>query len=365
MAVDAIVGRDVELGRISEFLGGVDDGGGALVLSGAPGMGKTVLWEHGVEEAASRGLRVLAHHAVAAEAGLAFAGLADLLTPVLDDVLPALAPPRRRALTVALRLEDAHGAGLDSTAIGLALMDALRTLAESEDVVVAIDDIQWLDSSTAGVLAPALRRLDGAPVGTLATLRVAPEVRAPFELARTFGSLGEVSLKPLAIRDLHRLLSDRLGLELSRPELTRVLEASGGNPFFALEIGREPLRRAPIPALRSARAIQLAQRTRPRAQLRSVRVCVPPRLPSSAATSRLRIARGAPKSFRPIERATSSTRALRSADGLPTRARLDEQRCKKPRHTLSLRRSPSRSTVVLAACPMCVMLRDLRAPSAS
>ena len=240
MSTKAVVGREVELGRISAFLAGIADGAAALVLSGAPGIGKTVLWEHGVEEAVALGQRVLAHRAVEAEAGLAFTGLADLLTPVLDDVLPTLAPPRRRALAVALLLEDAGDGPPDLGAIGLAVMDTLRVLADSAPVVVAVDDIQWLDSSTAGVLPLALRRLDGGHVGMLATLRVAPEVRASFDLARTFGRLEELSLDPLGLGELHRLLKDRLGLELSRPELARVSsEASGGNPFFALEIGRE------------------------------------------------------------------------------------------------------------------------------
>ena len=88
MSTTAVVGREVELGRISAFLAGIGDGAVALVLSGAPGIGKTVLWERGVAQAVSRGQRVLAHRAAEAEAGLAFTGLADLLTPVLDDVLP-------------------------------------------------------------------------------------------------------------------------------------------------------------------------------------------------------------------------------------------------------------------------------------
>jgi DNA-binding CsgD family transcriptional regulator len=239
MSTQAVVGRHAELGRISAFLAGIGDGAAALVLSGAPGVGKTVLWERGVAQAVSRGQRVLAHRAVEAEAGLAFTGLADLLTPVLDDVLPALAPPRRRALAVALLLEDAGHGPPDVGAIGLAVMDTLRVLADSAQVVVAVDDIQWLDSSTARVLPLALRRLDGEDVGMLATLRAAPEVRASFDLARTFGRLEDLTLDPLGLGELHRLLKDRLGLELSRPDLVRVLETSGGNPFFALEIGRE------------------------------------------------------------------------------------------------------------------------------
>jgi DNA-binding CsgD family transcriptional regulator len=240
MSTQAVVGREVELGRIGAFLAEVGDGHtDALVLSGAPGIGKTVLWETGVELARARGHRVLVHRAVEAEAQHAFTGLADLMRPVLEDVMPALAAPRRRALAVALSLEDPAGAPPDAGAIGLAVLDALQELARAVPLVVAVDDIQWLDSSTARVLPSALRRLHGTVVGTLATLRVAPEVTAPFDLARTFSRLQELPVAPLDLGNLHRLLQDRLALELSRPELVRVLEISGGNPFFALELGRE------------------------------------------------------------------------------------------------------------------------------
>jgi predicted ATPase len=241
-ALRTLVGRDGELGVIQEFVAGVDDGPAALVLAGEPGIGKTVLWEAGLELARARGRRVLIHRAVEAEAGLAFTGLADLMTPVLDEVLPALAPPRRRALGVALLLEDAGDAPPDLGAIGLALLDALRALADAAPLVLAVDDIQWLDSSTAGVLPLALRRLDEARVGTLTTLRVAPEVRAPFELSRTFSRLQELSLESLDLGDVHRLLKDRLGLELSRPELVRVLP--GGGDGHAVEMAVTRLRAA-------------------------------------------------------------------------------------------------------------------------
>jgi DNA-binding CsgD family transcriptional regulator len=237
-----LVGRDGELDAMQRFLAEVHDGSAALVLSGEPGIGKTLLWEAGVALARARGHRVLVHRSVEAEAGFAFTGLADLMAPVVEGVLPALAPPRRRALAVALMLEDPAGAPPDAGAIGLALTDALRRLAAAMPLVVALDDIQWLDSSTARVLPLALRRLEGASVAALTTLRVAPEVRPPFELARTFTRLEEMPLDPLDLGDLHRLLKDRLALELSRPELVRVLETSGGNPFFAIEIGRELIR---------------------------------------------------------------------------------------------------------------------------
>jgi predicted ATPase len=86
-----------------------------------------------------------------------------------------------------------------------------------------------------------LRRLRTERVGFLATVRDAPDVSAPFELERVLveDRLQRVALGPLRAGAIHQLLRGRLGLELARPDVARVREASGGNPFYALEIGRE------------------------------------------------------------------------------------------------------------------------------
>jgi DNA-binding CsgD family transcriptional regulator len=240
----AVVGRDEELGFVEEFLADVERGPTALVLSGEPGIGKTVLWEAGVELARERYDYVLIHRSVEAEAMLSFAGLSDLLIEVFDEVAPSLAPLRRRALEVALVLAEPGKEAPDPRALGLALLDVLRVLAQHGPVVVALDDVQWLDASSAGVLQIALRRLRDEPVGVLATLRKMPGVAAPIELERAFPEerFERLWLGPLNLGALRRLLLDRLGLELTRPELARVQEMSGGNPFFALELGRELLR---------------------------------------------------------------------------------------------------------------------------
>ena len=129
-------------------------------------------------------------------------------------------------------------------AIGLAVLDVLRVLAERGPVVVAVDDGQWLDPASAGVLQIALRRLRDEHVGLLATLRRTPDVVTPFELDRSFPDdrLTRISLGPLSLGAVHNLLEERLGLDLTRPELARVQEATAGNPFFALELGRELVR---------------------------------------------------------------------------------------------------------------------------
>ena len=244
MGEAAVIGRDEELGAVRAFLERLAEGPGALVLSGEAGIGKTVLWEAGVEDARERLARVLICRGVEAEASLSFTGLSELLGDVLDEVGPSLAPPRRRALEVALLLVEPGESPPDPHAIGLAVLDVLRALSEQEPVLVALDDVQWLDPASAGAIQIALRRLNDEPVGLLATLRKAPEFAEPFELERAFpdGRLERISVGPFSLAAVHRLLEERLGLDLTRPELARVQEATAGNPFFALELGRELVR---------------------------------------------------------------------------------------------------------------------------
>jgi DNA-binding CsgD family transcriptional regulator len=239
-----VIGRDRELGVIDAFLVDAAQWPRAHVLSGEAGIGKTVLWEAGVEAAGGRFASVLTCRGIEAEASLSFTGLSELLGDVLEDVGPALAPPRRRALEVALLLADPGETAPDPHAIGLAVLDVLRALAGHGPVVLAFDDLQWLDPASAAVLQIALRRLREERVGVLATLRLAPDVTSPVDLERSFPieRLERLTVGPLSLAALHRLLADRLGLELTRPELGRVQEATAGNPFFALELGRELVR---------------------------------------------------------------------------------------------------------------------------
>jgi DNA-binding CsgD family transcriptional regulator len=240
----AVVGREEELTAIEAFLERTEDGAGALAISGEPGIGKTILWERGVETGARRSFRVLTHRSAEAEALMSFTGLSDLLGPVFGEVSPSLVPPRRRALEIVLRLVEPGEAAPDMYTIGLAVLDVLHLLVEGGPVLVALDDVQWLDPSSAGVLQIVFRRLRDEPVGVLATLRRALETAPPLELEEAFpeSRLEQLSLPPLSLGALHDLLRERIGLDLTRPELARVQEATAGNPFFALEFGRELVR---------------------------------------------------------------------------------------------------------------------------
>ena len=123
MAATEIVGRQEELDGIEQFLARIADGPAALVLSGEAGIGKTILWEEGVEEADRQSGSVLTCRGIEAEASLSFAGLSELLAPVFEEVADTLLPPRRRALEVALLIVEPGDAAPDVHAIGLAVLD--------------------------------------------------------------------------------------------------------------------------------------------------------------------------------------------------------------------------------------------------
>src|SRR5438128_1686751 len=147
-----IVGREEELASVHAFIGDVQGRPAALVLEGEAGIGKSTLWLAGVEHARARGLRVLSSRPAEAERGLAHVGLGDLFEGVLDDVLPALSMPRRRALEVALLLEEASDDPVDHRALAVAVRGVLQLLSEREPMLIAVDDVQWLDASSSSAL---------------------------------------------------------------------------------------------------------------------------------------------------------------------------------------------------------------------
>ena len=234
-----IIGREEELAELRGFLDAADRVPAAFLMEGEPGIGKTVLWRAGVELARARQLRVLTAIPATAETRLSFAALADLLEPVLADVLPSLPRPQRRALEIALLLDGPSGPAPDPRAVAFAFLTAIRALAREGPVVVAIDDIQWLDRPSASTVEFALRRLHSEPVVFLLALR-SGEGAAPLGLDRALpeGELRRLPIGPLSLGALHRLLGERLDLVTSRPKLRRIRELSGGNPLFALELGR-------------------------------------------------------------------------------------------------------------------------------
>ncbi len=249
----AIVGREDELSSLRAFVDDARHEPATLVLEGEAGIGKSTLWEAGVEHAHAQGLTVLSSRPAEAERALGHLGLGDLLDGVVDDVLSALLTPRRRALQVALLHEEATGDPVDRRTLAVAVRDALQLLSERGPILIAVDDVQWLDASSSRALAFALRRLDASPVSLLLARRLGEGARKS-ELERELDAdrFQQVVVGPLSAGALHRFLRDRLGRSFPRQTLLRIHERSGGNPFFALELARvlpadiDPLEPLPV-----------------------------------------------------------------------------------------------------------------------
>jgi DNA-binding CsgD family transcriptional regulator len=249
-----IVGRDEELASLYAFVEEAHAGPAALVLEGEAGIGKSTLWLAGVEHARRQGFRVLSSRPTEAERSLAHVGLGDLLEDVLDDALPALPAPRRRALEVAMLLEEASGEAVDHRALAVAVRDVVQLLSEQEPILIAVDDVQWLDPSSSSAVAFALRRLAANDVLVLLARRLADGTQpSGIDPGLDTEQFERIPVGPLSVGALHQFLHHRLGRSFARQTLVRIHERSGGNPFFALELAHvldadvDPLEPLPVP----------------------------------------------------------------------------------------------------------------------
>ena len=195
-----------------------------LVLRGEPGVGKTALLDALAGHAA--GCRVVRTAGVQSEIELAFAGLHQLLAPMLDrlDQLPG---PQREALRTAFGL--AAGPPPDRFLVALAVLSLLSEVAGEQPLVCVIDDQQWLDRASAQALGFAARRLAADPVALVFAARVPGE-----ELA----GLPELAVEGLAEGDARALLDSALAGPLDARVRDQVVAEAGGNPLALLELPR-------------------------------------------------------------------------------------------------------------------------------
>jgi len=234
-----IVGRDVEVASVRAFVEGAAERPAALVLEGEPGVGKSTLWTAGVEHARAAGFQALVSRPAEAERELLHVALGDLFEGAAEEVLPELPAPRRRALELALLHADRGDEGVDARALGVAVHSALELLSDERPVLVAIDDVQWLDPASARVLACALRRVGEANLLLLLTRRPGEGSFEPaVQEALGPGRVDRVRVLPLSVGALQRVLHTRLGTAFPRPLLVRLHESSGGTPFSAPELAR-------------------------------------------------------------------------------------------------------------------------------
>jgi DNA-binding CsgD family transcriptional regulator len=264
--VHAIVGREAELEAVERFLDGVPSGPLALLVEGEAGIGKTALWQEAVRAAEKRAYRVLQVRPAESEAELSYVALTDLLGEAFDFTRASLPALQEQALAIALlRAEPNQPADPRTTATGL--VGVLTALTADAPLVLAIDDVQWLDAASARALEFAARRLPPR-VGLLVTRRAPGVTEAPLGLARALPEDGLWRLvpEPLSLAALHHVIAHELGTAPSRPTLARIADASGGNPFFALEIARALARDSnrhrlgdPLPVPESLQELVLAR----------------------------------------------------------------------------------------------------------
>ena len=221
-----LIGRGPETARLHALIADAKAGrGGALVLRGEPGIGKTALCAEAAGFARDSGLRVLPTVGVESETRLPYAGLHQLLRPVRDS-LGALPPSQRAALRAALGL--AETAAPEAYVVALAVLNLLAEVAETAPVLVLAEDAHWLDPSTGDVLAFLGRRLESEPIALLASVRDG----TPARLDRA--ALPDLTVQPLS-RDAAATLLDGAG-ELPAAVRGRVLAEAAGNPLALIEL---------------------------------------------------------------------------------------------------------------------------------
>ncbi|MGQ9406248.1 AAA family ATPase [Mycolicibacterium gilvum] len=225
---------------VDDFLAGLQQLQPAgLLIEGEAGIGKTTMLAGVVDAARQAGFRVLSAHGDQSGSGLAHAAIADLFAGVQTDILDGLPELQRRAADGVLRRGDGTGGPTDERVIAAALLGAVHGSATRTPVLVAVDDVQWLDPSSVAVLAFVARRVKGR-VGFVVAERpgVGPGLPAATWLQVGTGALTRLPVAPMSLGALHTMLSSRLGRRFSRPQIVRIAEVSGGNPLYALELAR-------------------------------------------------------------------------------------------------------------------------------
>jgi DNA-binding CsgD family transcriptional regulator len=221
----ALVGRAEQVKRICGFLA-TTDRGGALLLSGQAGVGKTALLDAAAQAMSIAGTRVLRAAGVEFEADVSYSALNQLLLP-LTESFSDLDRSQSDALRVALGLS--NGQQPDRLVVSSATLMLLRRLAAAERLLLIIDDLPWVDRASATVLGFVARRLAGSPVGFLGAMRSGDD---PF-----FSSIGlpEYEVPPLDDQASSQLLDARFP-KLAGQVRQKLLTVAEGNPLALLEL---------------------------------------------------------------------------------------------------------------------------------
>ncbi|SCF06913.1 AAA ATPase domain-containing protein [Micromonospora haikouensis] len=226
MAGSELFGRHDDLAQLAEFLDGVRQGGGARLISGEPGVGKSALMTAAMEFALADGMRVLRASGSEFEADVSYSGLHQLLLPA-HAALDRLPPGPREALSVALGF--GVGTPPDVLLVCNAALLLVTELTADEPVLLVVDDVHWLDRASAVVLGFIARRLAGVRAGLLASTRA--------------GSVSFLDLRGLSEHAVGPLDDEAAGrlVDARHPQLParvrrRLLDLAQGNPLALMEL---------------------------------------------------------------------------------------------------------------------------------
>ncbi|MEU6309250.1 helix-turn-helix transcriptional regulator [Streptomyces chartreusis] len=237
--------------------------GGSVLLHGPAGIGKSTVLRALAGECGATARTVLRCSPTESESHLPFLALADLLGLVLDEVSDRLPAAQLTALEAALTGRGESTLQRDGLALRLAVLSALRALADTGPVLVVADDLQWLDPASAELLGFAARRLGDTPVRMLFAVRTDGE-EYDRQLRASPPDTLAVRLGPLSRAQMSTLLENRGYTGLPRSTVRDIHRTSGGNALFALELGRALAENAtpprpgePLPVPTSLRALVL------------------------------------------------------------------------------------------------------------
>jgi DNA-binding CsgD family transcriptional regulator len=250
-ASPSLIGRATEFESLFGLIDGISERGGALVLRGGPGIGKTSLLSVASQRATDRGVQVLSAVGVQSEADLPFSGLHQLLLPLLATTdrsrggqpaaLAGVAPASRSMLD---RLRQLPGRQRDALAIvfgldveaapdrllvGLAVLNLLSTEAEQRPLLCVLDDAQWLDRTSAQALAFVARRLSDQAVVMMIAARESNE---------DFRGLPELVVEGLRNAEARELLRSVVPGRMDERVHERILAETHGNPLALVELPR-------------------------------------------------------------------------------------------------------------------------------
>jgi DNA-binding CsgD family transcriptional regulator len=237
-----LIGRELEVAAVDRATSQVSGPRGVL-LRGEAGMGKTALWEASIDRVEGAGCVILQSRPAESEVQLSFSVLTDLFRSIEDSIVSQLPEPQRKALSTALLREDSAGANVDWRAVGMAVANVWRSISQTKQISICIDDIQWIDPASDRVIGFALRRLGDSRVLILCTLRTEEGTYPDVLTGLRFDTV--IDLRPMSLEQIDALLRANLGLGLSLPWLARINTLSAGNPLFAIELARHAATSSP------------------------------------------------------------------------------------------------------------------------